>query len=182
MFGLFNRMLCWGAFVAPGGYSLRPAFQRWRGVQIGRRVWISQLVYMDVLYPRTIKIGDNVTIGLRTTIYTHFHRGPPRNGGSKPVIIEDDVFVGPHCVILPGVKIGRGAVIKAGSVLTRNVTARTFWGADDGGPLGLVTTTLTADHEYGEFLRGLRLLQARGNAVWVPPLEVLPTNCGEFDI
>ena len=130
---------------------------RWRGVEIGRRVWISQLVYLDVLYPKAIFIGNNVTICLRTTIYTHFHWGARRPlDGWKAVHIEDDAFIGPHCVILPGVRIGKGAVIKAGSVITRNVPPHTFWGKSDGRPLAEVTVPLTSDHEYKEFVKGLR--------------------------
>lgn len=157
MTNLFNRLLCLVAFFAPGGYSLRPALHRWRGVKMGRRVWLSQLVYLDVLYPKAISIGNNVTICLRTTIYTHFHWGAPRpKDGWKPVVIEDDVFVGPHCVILPGIRIGKGAVVKAGSVLTRNVPPHTFWGESGGGPLADVTVPLTPDHEYDDFVKGLR--------------------------
>jgi hypothetical protein len=160
--GLVSRMFCLMAFFSPGGYSLRPALHRWRGVRIGRQVWIGQLVYLDVLYPKAIIIGNNVTIGLRTTIFTHFHRGPYRGEhGSKPVEIEDDVFVGPHCVILPGVRIGQGAVIKAGSVLARNVPARTFWGDHGGGPLAEVTVPLTPDNNYDEFIKGLRPIHKR---------------------
>jgi acetyltransferase-like isoleucine patch superfamily enzyme len=154
---LFSRILCFLAFFAPGGASLRPAMHRWRGVQIGKRVWISQLVYLDVLYPKGIIIGNNVTIALRTTIFTHFHRGPCRtHDGWKTVEIEDDVFIGPHCVILPGVHIGKGAVIKAGTVVGRNVPAHTFWGDPGGAVLAEVTVPLSPDHEYDEFLKGLR--------------------------
>lgn len=163
--GLINRALCWLAFVAPGGYSIRPTLHRWRGMRIGRRVWISQLVFLDVLYPNAIIIGNNVTICLRTTIYTHFHWGPPRpKDGWKAVEIEDDVFIGPHCVILPGVRIGRGAVIKAGSVLTRNVPPGTLWGERGGEPLAEVTVPLTPDHEYDEFVKGLRPFRKGSNS------------------
>ena len=37
------------------------------------------------------------------------------------IVIEDDVWIGANCVILPGVHIGYGAVVAAGSVVTRNV-------------------------------------------------------------
>lgn len=155
--GLINRTFCWLAFIAPGGYSVRPTLHRWRGMRIGRRVWLSQLVYLDVVYPQAITIGNNVTIGLRTTIYTHFHWGPARpKDGWKPVEIEDDVFIGPHCVVLPGVRIGKGAVIKAGSVLTRNIPPFILWGDGGGHPLAEVTVPLTPDHEYDDFVKGLR--------------------------
>lgn len=158
-----NRFLCWAAFVAPGGFSLRPLLHRCRGVRMGRGVWISQLVYLDVLYPRAITLGSNVTIGFRSTIFAHCHWGPfRRQNGFKPVVIEDDVYIGPHCVILAGVRIGKGSVIRAGSVLTRSVPARTFWGGDGGGgPVGKATVPLTVDHEYDDFIKGLRPSQRR---------------------
>ena len=37
------------------------------------------------------------------------------------VVIEDDVWLGAHCVVMPGVKVGRGAVVGAGAVVTKDV-------------------------------------------------------------
>jgi NDP-sugar pyrophosphorylase family protein len=145
----------------PGGYSLRPMLHRWRGVKLGRNVWISQSVYLDELYPEAIAIGDNTTIGLRTSVFAHFHWGPKlESGGFKPVIIGADVFIGPHCVILPGVRIGPGSVIKAGSVVSRNVPPRVLWGDAGPGALAIVTVPLTPVHSYDEFTKGLRPLPA----------------------
>jgi acetyltransferase-like isoleucine patch superfamily enzyme len=45
----------------------------------------------------------------------------PENAKSGPVVIEDDVWIGFNAVILKGVKIGRGAVVGAGSVITKDV-------------------------------------------------------------
>lgn len=42
-------------------------------------------------------------------------------GSSKPIVIEDDVWLGANCIILPGVRIGKGSVIGAGSVVTREI-------------------------------------------------------------
>lgn len=42
-------------------------------------------------------------------------------GGSSPVIIEDDVWIGANSIILPGVTIGKGSVIAAGSIVTKNI-------------------------------------------------------------
>jgi tetrahydrodipicolinate N-succinyltransferase len=72
------------------------------------------------------------------------------------VIIENDVFIGPHCVILPNVTIGAGSVIAAGTVVTRSVPPRTFWGPPAAEALGRVTVPLTAEHGYLEFLRGMK--------------------------
>lgn len=161
---IFKRLLARIAYFAPGGYKIRPRAHRLRGIKIGRGVWISQYVYLDEIYPEAISIGDNSTIGLRTSIITHLHWGPKRpKDGFKEVVIEDDVFIGPHCLILPGVRIGRGAVIKGGSVLTRSVPPHTLWGPPPCAQLGRVTVPLTAQHSFEEFAWGLRDVVPEGN-------------------
>jgi acetyltransferase-like isoleucine patch superfamily enzyme len=154
---LLARIAAKVAFIAPGGSSVRPWLHRFRGATIGRDVWISQFVYIDELHPEDVFIGDNCTIGLRTSIFTHFYWGPRRPSGQGKVIIEEDVFIGPHCVILPNVRIGAGSVIKAGSVVSRSIPRRTFVGAPAIEALGEVTVPLTRQHSYEEFARGIRL-------------------------
>ena len=154
---IFGRLIHKIAFVAPGGGSLRPWLHRLSGATIGKGVWIGQLVYIDDLHPEEVSIGDNSTIGLRTSIFTHFYWGPRRQKSNGKVFIENDVFVGPHCVILPNVHIGEGAVIKAGTVVSRNVPAHTFWGTPPAEALGTATVPLTAEYGYEKFMRGMRL-------------------------
>lgn len=154
---LLGRILHKLAFVAPGGFTLRPWLHRMRGATIGKNVWVSQLVYIDELHPENVFIGDNSTIGLRTSIFTHFYWGPRRPESNAKVVIEKDVFVGPHCVILPNVRIGEGAVIRAGTVVSRNVPPHTMWGSPPAEALGVATVPLTPEHTYEEFIRGMRL-------------------------
>jgi acetyltransferase-like isoleucine patch superfamily enzyme len=75
-----------------------------------------------------IEIGNYVLIGSGCLITdSDAHALDPlerrRSGGYKtaPIIIEDDVFIGTRSIILKGVRIGRGSVIGAGSVVTRNI-------------------------------------------------------------
>lgn len=152
-----KRILHQLAYIAPGGYTLRPLLHRKRGAHIGRNVWISQYVYIDELHPEAITISDNTTIGLRTSIFAHFYWGPKRAGGDySEVIIGKNVFVGPHCLILPGVHIGEGTVVKGGTVVSRDIPPFTFWGPPPAGPLGRVTVPLTPEHTYEEFIQGLK--------------------------
>lgn len=57
----------------------------------------------------------------------------------SPIVIEDDVWIGFNCIILKGVKIGRGAIIGAGAVVTKNVEP---WTINVGNPLRCVETLL----------------------------------------
>ena len=144
------------AMTSPGGWSVRPRLHRWRGANIGKNVWIGLYVYIDDVHPEALWIGDNCTIGIRTSIITHFYWGPRQPESNGKVVIERDVFIGPHCVILPNVTIGEGSVIQAGSVVTRNVPPHTLWGPPPPAALGAVTVPLTGTHGYMPFLRGLR--------------------------
>jgi acetyltransferase-like isoleucine patch superfamily enzyme len=130
-----------------------------RGVKIGKNVWISQMVYIDELHPEAISIGDNSSLGLRTSIFSHFHwegRGKAKFGN---VIIEKNVFIGPHCLILPNVHIGEGAVIKGGTVISSNVPSHTCWASPSGQAIAKVTVPLTPEHDYKEFVNGLRFIK-----------------------
>lgn len=154
---LFSRLAGKIAFIAPGGFRVRPWLQRLRGVGIGKNVWISQFVYIDEIHPADVSIGDNCVIGLRTSIISHVYSGPRRPNGNGKVVIEKDVFIGPHSVILPNVRIGEGAVIRAGTVVSRNVPAHTFWGPPAAEALGVANTPLTPDTEYEDFMAGLKI-------------------------
>ena len=83
-----------------------------------------------VICARThIRIGRAVTIGANVTITdTDFHPLEPaarrrdfQAGTSAPVVLEDECFVGMHALILKGTRIGRGAVVGAGSVVVGEV-------------------------------------------------------------
>lgn len=68
-------------------------------------------------------IGENVSVSNDVIILTADHDmdTPGMNGRQNPVVIEDFVWIGTRAMILPGLKIGRGSVIAAGSVVTKNI-------------------------------------------------------------
>ncbi len=74
-YNFFNRILHKLAFLGPGGFRLRPFLHRLRGVYIGNTVWISRYVYIDKLHSDSVTIGDNASIGMRTSIIAHFYWG-----------------------------------------------------------------------------------------------------------
>jgi acetyltransferase-like isoleucine patch superfamily enzyme len=127
-----------------------------RGVKMGKNVWISKLVYIDEIHPECVSIGDNSTIGFRTTIYAHTYFGRRKPSIRGNVIIGKNVFIGPHCLILPNVTIGDNAVIKGGSVITHSIPANTMWGPPSAQMIARVTVPLTHDKTYTDFVMGLR--------------------------
>ena len=94
-------------------------------LRIGSHVGISGVT---IHAAKSISIGDYVMIGSGALITdTDAHPLDPeqrRRGGcgvSRPVVIEDDVFIGARAIVLKGVRLGRGCVIGAGSVVVRDV-------------------------------------------------------------
>ncbi|MFC2009331.1 acyltransferase [Chloroflexota bacterium] len=108
-------------------------------IRIGRHVHITPNVYIQS--KEEIFIGDYACIANGTKIYSASNRHWSDDGKENdfllscsscaslelqyveeaPVIIEEYAFVGINCVILPGVRIGRGAIVGAGSVVTRDI-------------------------------------------------------------
>lgn len=73
-----------------------------------------------------IRIGDGVMIAPSVTLTTTGHPVHPARRAdfgrfSEPIVIEDKVWIGSNVVVLPGVRIGYGSVIGAGSVVSRDV-------------------------------------------------------------
>ena len=82
-----------------------------------------------------LAIGNEVAIGPNTTIYTHDHdysnpNQPSWKGGliKDKVQIYDGAWIGCNVTILPSVKIGKFAVVAAGSVVTKDIPENEMWG------------------------------------------------------
>ncbi len=94
-----------------------------RGLRLGRNVFIGRDAYLAELCPWLLTIGDDVTIGMHVTIYTHDSSTKRRIGYTvvSPVEISERAYIGGLCVVLPGVTIGANAVVGAGSVVRQDV-------------------------------------------------------------
>lgn len=98
-------------------------------IDIGNNVGVSGVTLSA---RSSIVIGDNVLLGsgvLITDNDAHPIKPEDRHDPSRtlisPIVIEDEVFIGARAIILKGVRIGRGSVVAAGSVVSRDVPART---------------------------------------------------------
>ncbi len=128
-------------------------------IEIGNHSYIGASTFIS---KSSISIGDNVTIAWGCTIYDHDSHSlnhidrrkdiddelrDIRNGDSfilnkdwskvksKPIIICDDVWIGMNSIILKGVTIGEGAIVGAGSVVTKDIPA---WTVVAGNPAKIV--------------------------------------------
>lgn len=91
------------------------------GVQAGAYVSFGLMVMVDIFFPQDITIGADTIIGYNTTILCHeFLRHEWRRGA---VVIGRDVLIGANTTILPGVIIGDGATVAAGSLVNCDVPA-----------------------------------------------------------
>lgn len=102
-------------------------------IKIGENVGVSGCTISG----KNITIGNNVLLGsgaLITDSDAHpIHPKLRHNGkyiGTAPIIIEDDVFIGSRAIILKGVTVGRGSVVAAGAVVTKNVPEMTIVGGN----------------------------------------------------
>jgi len=96
-------------------------------VIVGDRTFINSGVSIGA--QERVEIGANCAIGNYTLIMdSDFHSVADHTqpGIAQPVVIEDDVWLGARVTVLKGVRIGRGAVVAAGAVVTRDVPARTL--------------------------------------------------------
>jgi acetyltransferase-like isoleucine patch superfamily enzyme len=148
----FNRILQLGARLAPGSQSLRPFLHRLRGVTIKEGVFIGDDVYIDNEYPECVEIHEHVSISMRAMIIAHT-RGPGR------IILEKDSFVGPNVVVCcyanRVIRIGEGAVLGAGAVVTRSVPARTLVVPSPSRAVARLKVPLTAQTSIEDFLVGM---------------------------
>jgi acetyltransferase-like isoleucine patch superfamily enzyme len=105
---------CYIWFFGPG--QLRRS-----GVRIGAHSRINRNCCLDARGP--LVIGQNVSISPEVAILTASHQAddPEFPVETRPVTIEDHVWIGTRATILPGVRLGRGCVVAAGAVVTRDV-------------------------------------------------------------
>ena len=126
---LFRNILQVPAWFLPWK-RLRTYCHRLRGIKIGKRVEIGYMVLMDGRRPELITIEDDVTITTMCVVIAHdlsrrYNEGKEIIGR---VHIKKGAFIGMNTVIMPGVTIGEGAVVAAGSVVTKDVEALTVYG------------------------------------------------------
>ena len=152
----------------PADVPARQALLRELFGSLGERVWVeaplqvsygSNVTFGDDVFVNVgftlvddieVRIGSRVMIAPNVTITVTGHPVHPdlRAGMaqfSAPVVIEDDVWLGAHVVVLPGITVGAGSIVGAGSVVTRDVPPGVVVG---GVPARVLRRITDADREF----------------------------------
>ncbi len=102
-----------------------------KNIRIGKGCWIQQgCTFFD---RGGITLGNGVFIAPKVNLVTINHDPDPDNRSAtygRPIVIEDNVWIGIGATVLPGVTIGRGSIVGANSVVTRDVPPMTVVGGN----------------------------------------------------
>lgn len=119
-----NTLLSLIAYSCPLN-NWRIKIHRWRGVHIGKNVYIGSHCHLDNLYPEYIFIEDNASINSDSMLLTHFNPmkryKPIMKARVASVYIGEGAILAVRSTILPGVKVGKNAIVSAGSIVDKDV-------------------------------------------------------------
>lgn len=128
---LFGARIGRGARIKP---TVRITYP-WK-VAIGDHCWVGQRVELYSLGP--ITIGNNVCVSQDSYLCTGFHdrRDVAFAIDARPIVVEDEAWVASQAFVMPGVTIGRGAVVGVRSLVLKDVPAGMVVGGQPARPLG----------------------------------------------
>lgn len=110
-------------------------YRRLLGMKVGEQTSFALMVMLDVMFPEKIKVGRNTVIGYNTTLLAHEYLIREYRLGD--IVIGDEVMIGANSTVLPGVEIGDGAIVSAGTLVHKDVPAGAFAG---GNPMRIIYT------------------------------------------
>lgn len=133
---LLLKYCMYSVILTPLNYrKIRPILWRWMGARVGKNVFIGYEVWMDFNNSKLIEIEDNVHIANRCLLLCHqrdlsnyfmgddYSRLPYHR---KKIHLKKGCLIGMGTMILPGVTVGEGAIVGAGSTVTRDIPAWTI--------------------------------------------------------
>jgi len=106
--------------------SLKNFLYRALGAKIGKNACFGLGATIDVFFPELVEVGENASIGYNAVLLAHeFLCSEWRKGR---VVIGDNAVVSANCTVLPGTRIGKGAVVSACSLVNKDVPPNALWG------------------------------------------------------
>jgi acetyltransferase-like isoleucine patch superfamily enzyme len=120
-------------------------YRTFLGLRVGEQTSFALMVMLDVMFPEKISVGRNSVIGYNTTILAHEYLIKEYRLG--PVEIGSEVMIGANSTILPGVSIGDGAIVSAGTLVHKDVPAGAFVG---GNPMRVIYSKEEMEKRWAE--------------------------------
>lgn len=129
------KMMDWAILEPLAPRKLRPVIMRKMGCHVGKGCYIGDFVRIDPSHPDMITVEDNVSIASGARLlchqrdFTNYHVGSDymQLGYTiKPIVLKKGCLVGMESMVLPGVTVGEGAIIGAGSLVSKDVPAWTI--------------------------------------------------------
>ncbi len=114
--------------IGEGSYlHMGVQYKRPRSIEIGRNTVVNPGVLLDGRI--SLKIGDNVDIGEQVSFYCGGHdvQSPDYRAFMEPTTVGNRACIYARAMIIRGVNIGEGAVIAAGSIVTKDIPEYTIW-------------------------------------------------------
>ena len=123
----------YSVILSPLNYrKIRPILWRWIGAKVGKNIFIGYEVWMDFNNAHLIEVEDNVHVANRCLLLCHqrdlsnYFIGDdysklPYN--KKKILLKKGCLVGMDSIVLPGVTVGEGAIVAAGSLVSKDIPA-----------------------------------------------------------
>lgn len=115
-------------------------------MKVGKKTSFALMVMPDIMFPEKITVGDNSIIGYNTTLLAHEYLIREYRLGE--IVIGNEVMIGANTTILPGVKIGDGAIVSAGTLVHKDVPGGAFVG---GNPMRVIYTKEQMEAREGSY-------------------------------
>ncbi|KAB7640246.1 acyltransferase [Bacillus sp. B3-WWTP-C-10-D-3] len=115
-------------------------------MKVGKKTSFALMVMPDIMFPEKITVGDNSIIGYNTTLLAHEYLIREYRLGE--IVIGNEVMIGANTTILPGVRIGAGAIVSAGTLVHKDVPSGAFVG---GNPMRVIYTKEQMEAREGSY-------------------------------
>lgn len=149
-----SKMMDWAILEPFAPRKLRPRLMRKMGCHVGKGCFIGDNVRIDTSHADMITLEDGVSLAGGSRLLCHqrdfgdYHVGSDYNAlgySIKPIVLKKGCLIGMESFVLPGVTVGEGAIVGAGSLVTKDIPA---WTVATGRPAKVIKQI--TEHEINE--------------------------------
>lgn len=145
-------------------FSSAKKYAKILGVKVGEHTFIDTKFFSTE--PYLIEIGNNVQVTSGVRFYTHggchaVRNAIPNFDSFGRIKICDNAYIGSCTLIMPGVTIGEGALVAAGSVVTKSIPPYTVYGGNPARYIASIDEYLLKNSKYNMGTKGLNAIQKK---------------------